>query len=101
MKDTLAIALRDVPTKELKALGSSMTDRLEMVQKYLAKEIPEHDIIDYLIIKGTSQGFEVDVDALMKVSNKQQAIALAGMAGGMCEMSEMIVAMSKEVTRRK
>ncbi len=93
--------LDSLTLSELKLMGAAMVDRMEATKRYVTREIEGYDILDYLIIGDSDKAFEVDMDELMKVSSKPHAVALGAIAGGMCEMSEMITKIAKEVKARK
>src|SRR6478609_169803 len=92
--------LKDLELRELKLLGTAMVDKLEGVKEYVNDNIDD-DILNYLIIGSADDPFKVNMEALLEVDNQQHALAMAGIAGGMCEMSDTIVKISKEVTRRE
>ena len=93
-------ALEAVETRALKRIGSAMLERIESVKKYVENEI-DVDITDYLIIKSSKECFQIDPNALNNLDDQQIAVSLAGIAGGICEMSAITVEVSRIVKERE
>lgn len=100
MKKTIEQALEEVSTTGLRKLGSAMLDRIEASKEYINREL-DIQITDYFIIGDAKKSFRLDLKAMAQIEDHNKALAIAAVAGGMCEMSDIIVKLTKATIERE